>query len=137
MSPVQIGHDEHGRMLHFTLKGAVSLAVGILTMLTIIGSSFWWFWTTSAEAVTAWNRMQSTMSQNTMMLGDIKRQMATDRSDGTHALLVASSGLSDQISKISDRIDGIQDRTRMLEINQARVLEALKRQGIVDDRSGQ
>lgn len=132
MSPVQVGHDEYGRMLHFTLKGAVSLTLSICTMLGIIGSATWWFWTTSAAAVTAWNRMQSTMAQNTSMLGEIKRQMTTDKDDGNRALMVATGKLSEQIGKINDRTDRIEDRTRSLEINQSRVLEALKRQGIVE-----
>lgn len=137
MSPVQVDRDERGRMLHFTVKGAAGLGLSILSMLAIIGSAFWWLMTTSADAVTAWDQMKHSLAVNTEVLSEIKQQMAADRRDGNQALVTATEGLSGQISKISGRMDSLQDRTRMLEINQARVLEALKRQGIVNERSGQ
>lgn len=126
--------DEQDRVFHLTAKGVSRWIIAILTIISLSGSIGYSLLDVGTRLVRGYDTMSHAIEQNTDAVAQLGRQMAANLRTNGHRIDKVASELSQQIASLSRRTDSVQDRTRALEINQARVLEALKRQGIVNER---
>lgn len=126
--------DSKNRVFHLTAKAVLAWIVTFLTIISLAGGISYSMINVGTKFVHGYDTMSHAIEQNTTAVSHLGRQMAANLQKSGHQIDKVAEQLSHQISALSRRTDNIQDRTRVLEITQARVLEALKREGITSGR---